>query len=116
LVVDSGSKGAPITDEEFAYLLIMADLVAETVGKTELVGELIESYEKRRELILTMTDYLRNRFVAIGGFARRLHNKLQSGEEKSYALVISNEIEKLEERLETIEAMFKEEEKRIGRA
>ena len=116
LVIDSGSKGTPITDEEFAYLLVMADLVAETVGKTELVGELIESYEKRRELILTMTDYLRNRFMAIGGFARRLHKKLRSGEAKSYALVISNEVEKLEERLEALEGMFKEEEKRIGRA
>jgi len=116
LVVDSGKRGTPITEDEFAYLLVMADLVAETVGKAELVGELIESYEKRRELILTMTDYLRNRFVAIGGFARRLHKKLRSGEEKRYALVISNEVEKLEERLEALEGMFKEEEKRVGRA
>lgn len=114
LVIDSGKRGTPITDDEFAYLLVMADLVAETVGKSELVRELIESYEKRREMILTMTDYLRNRFMAIGGFARRLHKKLRSGEAKRDAMVISNEIEKLEERLETIEAMFREEEKRIG--
>ena len=116
LVVDSGQKGTPITEDEFAYLLVMADLVAETVGKAELIQELIESYEKRRELIITMADYLRNRFMAIGGFARRLHEKLQSGEEKNYALVISKEVEKLEERLEAIEGMFKEEEKRVGRA
>jgi len=116
LVIDSGKKGTPITDDEFAYLLVMADLVAETVGKSELVRELMESYEKRREMIITMTDYLRNRFMTIGGFARRLHKKLRSGETKKDAKVISDEIEKLEERLETIEAMFKEEEKRIGRS
>jgi len=116
LVIDSGKKGTPITKDEFAYLLVMADLVAETVGKSELVRELIESYEKRREMIITMTDYLRNRFMAIGGFARRLHKKLRSGEPKRDAMVISNEVEKLEERLETIEGMFREEEERIGRS
>jgi hypothetical protein len=116
LVIDSGEKGTPITDDEFEYLLVMADLVAETVGKSELVRELIESYEKRREMIITMTDYLRNRFMTIGGFAQRLHKKLRSGEGKRDAKVISDEIEKLEERLETIEAMFREEEKRIGRS
>ena len=113
LVVDSGERGIPISEDEFAYLLVMADLVAETIGKSELVRELIESYEKRREMIITMTDYLRNRFTAIGGFARRLHKKLRSGEAKMDAMVISNEVEKLEERLETIERMFREEEKRI---
>jgi len=114
LVIDSGKRGTPITDDEFAYLLVMADLVAETVGKSELVRELIESYEKRREMILTMTDYLRNRFMAIGGFARRLHKKLRSGDAKRDALVISNEVQKLEERLDTIVTMFREEEKRTG--
>ena len=116
LVIDSGKKGTPITDDEFVYLLVMADLVAETVGKSELVRELIESYEKRRVMIITMTDYLRNSFMVIGGFARRLHKKLRSGEAKRDAMVISNEVEKLEERLETIEGMFREEEKRIGRS
>jgi hypothetical protein len=115
LVVDSGKEGTPITEEEFAYLLVMADLVAETVGKSDLIRELIESYEKRRELIITMTDYLRNRSMVIGGFARRLHKKLRAGKEKMYAMVISNEVEKLEKRLEDIEGMFKEEEKRFGK-
>jgi hypothetical protein len=114
LVIDSGKKGTPITEDEFAYLLVMSDLMAETIGKSELVQELMESYRKRREMIITMTDYLRNRFMAIGGFARRLHKKLQSGEEKNDAMIISKEIEQLEERLEAIEEMFKQEEKRVG--
>jgi len=113
LVIDSGKKGTPITEDEFAYLLVMADLMAETIGKSELVDELMESYEKRREMIITMTDYLRNRFMAIGGFARRLHKKLHTREEKNDAMIISKEIEQLEERLKNIEEMFKEEEKRI---
>jgi hypothetical protein len=116
LVVDSGKKGTPITEDEFVYLLVMADLVAEALGKAELLRELIESYEKRRELIVTLADYLRNRFMTIGGFARRLHRKLRSGEAKEYALIISDEVRKLEERLETIEGIFKEEEKRVGRS
>ena len=114
LIIDSGKKGIPITDDEFVYLLVMADLVAETVGKSELVKELVESYEKRREMIITMTDYLRNRFTAIGGFAQRLHKNLRSGEEKRYAMVISKEVEKLEDRLKSIEAMFKKEEERVA--
>jgi hypothetical protein len=116
LVIDSGKKLTPITEDEFAYLLVMADLVAETVGKSELVRELVELYEKRGEMIITMTDYPRDRFMAIGGFARRLHKKIRSGEAKRDAMLISNEVEKLEERLETIEGMFREEEKRIGRS
>jgi hypothetical protein len=107
LVVDSGKEGTPISAEEFEYLLLMADLVGETVGKAELVRELIDSYEKRQELIITMADYLRNRFMVIGGFARRLHKKLRGGEEKGYARIIFNEVEKLEERLQTLEGMFK---------
>jgi hypothetical protein len=116
LVIDSGKRGTPITDDEFAYLLVMSDLMAETIGKSQLVQELIESYKKRREMIITMTDYLRNRFMAMGGFARRLHKKLRSGEAKSDAMVILKEIEQLEERLKAIEEMFKEEEKRIGQS
>lgn len=107
LVVDSGKRQTPITEDEFEYILIMADLIGQTVGKAELVQELIESYEKREESVKTMAHYLRNRFVAIGGFARRLHTRIQSGEEKMYAQIIFSEIEEMEGRLRALEEMLR---------
>jgi signal transduction histidine kinase len=109
LVVDSGKKQTPITEEEFQYLLIMGDLIGETVGKAELVRELIESYENRQYLAKSMAHELRNKFMVIGGFARRLHEKLQSGQEKDYAQIIFSEIGEMEESLQALEEMWKKE-------
>jgi K+-sensing histidine kinase KdpD len=109
LVVDSGKRQAPITEGEFQYLLIMGDLIGETVEKAELVRELIESYENREELAKSMAHQLRNKFMIIGGFASRLHKKLQSGREKRYAQIIFSEIGEMEESLRTLEELWEEE-------
>jgi hypothetical protein len=110
LVVDSGREQDPITEEEFDYLQIMADLIAEAVGKAELVSDLIRSYEKREEMTKTMTHYLRNRFMVIGGFARRLVKKAGEKEIKGYAETIANEIDAMEKSLQALEEMLQTEE------
>lgn len=107
LVVDSGREQAPITEEEFEYLQIMADLIGEAAGKTELVKELISSYAQREELVKSMTHSLRNRFMVIGGFARRLYKKIDDGKTKGYAGIIAKEIVEMEKSLQVLEDMWK---------
>lgn len=115
LVVDSGRQQLPISEEDFEYLLIMADLIGETVGKAELVKELIRSYENREEMVKSMAHFLRNRFMTIGGFARRLHKRAHEGNMKGYAEIIMKEIGEMEKSLQTLEEMWKEEEERAKR-
>jgi signal transduction histidine kinase len=115
LVVDSGKEQSPITEEEFEYLQIMADLIGEAVGKTVLVRELVRSYEKREELTKSMAHYLRNRFMVIGGFARRLCNTAEDGEAKESADTIVREIGELEKSLQVLEKMLQGEEEELQR-
>jgi GAF domain-containing protein len=114
LVVDSGKGQAPITEEEFEYLQIMADLIGEAVGKTVLVRELIRSYEKREEMVKAMTHYLRNRFMVIGGFARRLLKKTDGKEIQGYAETIAREIDEMEASLQILEKMLQGKEELNG--
>jgi len=116
LVVDSGREQDPITEEEFEYLQIMADLIGEAAGKAELVRELIRSYTQREELVKSMAHALRNRFMVIGGFARRLCKKGNDCETKEYADTIAKEIEEMEKSLQVLEEMLhgeEEEPKRV---
>ena len=113
LVVDSGREQAPITEEEFEYLQIMANLIAEAVGKAELVRELIRSYEKREEAAKSLAHFLRNRFMVIGGFARRLLKKADDEEVKGYAETIAREIEEMERSLQVLEEMLQGEEEEL---
>ncbi len=115
LVVDSGREQAPITEEEFEYLRIMANLIGEAVGKGELVRELVRSYEKREELTKATAHYLRNRFMVIGGFARRLCNTADDGEAKECADTIAREIGELEKSLQVLEKMLQGEEEELQR-
>jgi len=116
LVVDSGREHIAITEDEFRYLLIMTDLIGETVGKADLVQELIESYENREELVKATAHFLRNRFMVIGGFARRLHEKVRSRDEKGYAEIIFNEIGEMEGCLRTLERMWEQDGERTRRS
>lgn len=116
LVVDSGREQAPITEEEFEYLQIMADLIGEAAGKAELVKELINSYAQREELVKSMTHYLRNRFMVMGGFARRLYQKIDDGETREYAGIIAKEIVEMEKSLQVLEDMWKREKEEPTRA
>jgi signal transduction histidine kinase len=115
LVVDSGKEQAPITEEEFEYLQIMADLIGEAVGKTVLVRDLIRSYEKREEASKSLAHFLRNRFMVIGGFARRLLKKTDNKEIKGYAETIAREIAEMEKSLRTLEEMLQGEEEELQR-
>lgn len=116
LVVDSGKEQAPITEEEFEYLQITADLIAEAVGKTGLVRELIRSYEKREEASKSLAHFMRNRFMVIGGFARRLLKKVDNKEIKGYAETIAREIEEMERSLQILEELLQGEEEELQRA
>ncbi len=115
LVVDSGREQTPISEEEFEYLLIMAGLIGEAVGKAELVKEIIRLHENREELIKSIAHFLRNRFMIIGGFARRLHKKAHDGGVRGYAEVIFKEIGEMEVGLQALEDMWSKEEEKAKR-
>jgi signal transduction histidine kinase len=115
LIVDSGRQQNPISKEEFEYLLIMAELIGEAVGKAELVNELIRSYKNREELVKAMAHFLRNRFMTIGGFARRLHKIADKKKIKSYSEIIVREIDEMELCLQALEHMWMEEERMAGK-
>jgi signal transduction histidine kinase len=93
----------------------MADLIAEAVGKAELVRELIRSYEKRDEVVKSMAHFLRNRFMVIGGFAHRLLKKADDEEVKGYAETIAREIEEMERSLQVMEETLQGEEEELQR-
>ncbi len=116
LVVDSGREQAPITEEEFEYLQIMADLIGEAADKAELAKELIRSYEKREELVKSVAHYLRNRFMVIGGFSRRLCKMIDDDATKEYADTISREVGEMEKSLKVLEEMLHGEEEELKRA
>jgi len=56
-IVDSGKEQIPISREDFEYLQVVGDLIGEAVGKAELVGQLISSYERRDEMVKDVTHY-----------------------------------------------------------
>ena len=111
LIVDSGRQQKPISEGEFEYLMIMAELIGEAVGKAELVNDLIRSYNKREELGKATAHFLRNRFMTIGGFARRLYRTANDEKIKSYSEIIVKEINEMELCLQALEHMWREEER-----
>lgn len=66
LIVDSGREQTPISQEDFEYLQVVGDLIGEAIGKAELVRQLIDSYEKREEMVKDVAHYFRNRLTAEG--------------------------------------------------
>lgn len=112
LVVDSGKPQFPIPEEDFEYLQTLGNLIGETVGKAELVHQLINSYEKKEEMARTVAHCFRNRLIVIGGFAKRIERLSRIGPLKRYGQIVSAEIKELEMELERLEGIWKTSEER----
>jgi signal transduction histidine kinase len=63
-----------------------------------------------------LAHFLRNRFMVIGGFSRRLLKKTDNKEIKGYAETIAREIEEMERSLQVLEEMLQGEEEELQRA
>lgn len=72
LIVDSGERGLPISEQEFEYLKIIAFLIGSVVGRIELFDRLTASYVKQQRIVKETAHNFRNRMVVIGGLCRRI--------------------------------------------
>ncbi len=112
MLVDNMFNRRPITDGDIRFFTLFAHQAAlaienaiihtnlETMNKDmrTLHEQLVQS-EKMAALgamIAEITHEIRNPLVSIGGFTRRLAQKLQQGEDKKYIDIILSEVARLE--------------------
>jgi len=103
LIVDSGKKGLPISDEDFEYLKVVGELIGGAVGKAELAEQLIESYKRKEIMVRETAHAFRNRLTAIGGFSRRMVQLAKSTDLAKGAKMVNKEAQALETQLERFE-------------
>jgi len=103
LIVDSGKKGLPISDEDFEYLKVVGELIGAAIGKAELTEQLID-FDKRKEIMVRETAHaFRNRITAIGGFSRRMVQLAKNTDLAKEAKMVFEEVQELEAQLERFE-------------
>ena len=103
LIVDCGKEGVPISEENFEYLKLVGELIAAAVGKAELTEQLIESYKRKEMMVLETVDAFRNRFIAIGGFSRRMVQLAKNTDLAKEAKMVYEEVQAMETQLERFE-------------
>ena len=103
LIVDSGKKGVPISDEDFEYLKVVAELIGAAVGKAELTEQLMESYKRKEIMVRETAHAFRNRITAIGGFSRRMVQLAKNTDLAKEARMVYEEVQALETHLERFE-------------
>lgn len=103
LILDSGKKGIPISDEEFEYLKLVGELIGGAIGKAELTEQLIESYKRKEVMVRETAHAFRNRLTAIGGFSRRMVQLAKNTNLSRKAKKVYEEVQPLEKQLERFE-------------
>jgi GAF domain-containing protein len=103
LIVDSGKKGVPISDEDFEYLKVVGELIGAAVGKAELTEELIESYKRKEIMVRETAHVFRNRLTAIGGFSRRMIELAKNTDLAREARMVFEGVQALETQIERFE-------------
>jgi len=103
LIVDSGKKGMPVSDEDFEYLKVVGELIGAAVGKAELTEQLIESYKSKEVMVRETAHAFRNRITAIGGFSRRIAELARDKDLADEAKVLYQEVQLLESHLAQFE-------------
>ena len=72
LIVDSGTEGVPISEDNFEYLQVIGQLISALVGRAELVQQLMISCRRQEDILMQTADSFRNSIAIIGGFSRRV--------------------------------------------
>jgi hypothetical protein len=76
LVVDAGDSPEPIENRDFQYLKVLGMLISEILERTNLLFMIQKIQTDREKMAQEVAHIFRNRFVVIGGFARRLEKVL----------------------------------------
>ena len=103
LIVDSGKKDVPISNEDFEYLKVVGELIGAAIGKAELTEQLIESYKWKEIMVRETAHAFRNRATAIGGFSRRMVQLTKNADLAKEARMVYEKVQALEAQLEQFE-------------
>lgn len=107
LIVDSGKGGTPISPGDFEYLKDVGNLVGGAVGKTDLIGKLIECKREKEAMVMDTIDAFRNRIAGIGMISRRIERMAQNPGLVQETQILMKEVELLESLLEQFEKYLK---------
>jgi hypothetical protein len=99
LIVDSGTKGTPISAEDFEYLQVIGELISAMIGRAELIDMLMTSCHRQEAILMETAHDFRNRIVAIGGFSRRIARLAKNTELEDKATHLREEVHALEAHL-----------------
>lgn len=92
LVVDAGDSPDPIQDRDFHYLQVVGMLISEILERFILLEGIHKLQRDKDEMAREVAHIVRNRFTAIGGFARRLEKDLRDSAARRWAEIILDEV------------------------
>lgn len=125
IFVDNYFTKRPITEDDMRFLMMFANQAGLAIENAMIYSNLEETNKSLREaqerliqqermaalgaMATSMAHEIRNPLVSIGGFARRLNDKLTNDEQaKKYSYIIYQEVSRLERILQEILAFAKE--------
>jgi len=103
LIVDSGKKGLPISNEDFEYVKVVGELIGAAVGKAELAEQMVESFRRKEAMVKETSHAFRNRISAIGTISQRIARLAKNTDLAQEALMLYREVELLESHVERFE-------------
>ena len=92
LVVDAADSPEPIQDRDFHYLQVVGMLISEILERSVLLERIHQVQREKDGMAREVAHIVRNRFTAIGGFARRLEKDLRDSGARRWAEIILDEV------------------------